>query len=162
MLQLLQVGRGNSTSLYKSLKNVLACKSSEPCSMQYQRIMGVMERERGLLVLNRKTWHKCEEDLMDKRIYRVEDFQSPLHDLMPSQKKNNNNKYFSAKTGCCLLLLSVFYLTTFWFSFGSLGFTQAATCCSCVHTRGRVILIPLLIYDVMTRSQCYGIWRMGR
>lgn len=55
MLQLLQVGRGNSTSLYKSLKNVLVCKASEPCSMQYQRVMGVMEIECGLLVLNRKT-----------------------------------------------------------------------------------------------------------
>lgn len=79
MLQLLQVGRGNSTSLYKSPKNVLACKASELCFVQYQRIMGVMEREHRLWVLNRKTTrghvvHPREEDLVDKWIYRVKGF----------------------------------------------------------------------------------------
>lgn len=54
MFQLLQVGKGNSISVYKSLKNALARKASEPCSVQYQRIMGVMERDCGLGVLNRE------------------------------------------------------------------------------------------------------------
>lgn len=166
MLQLLQVGRGNSTSLYKSPKNVLACKASELCFVQYQRIMGVMEREHRLWVLNRKTtrghvastWRRpCGQ--MDLQSARFLVFPSWL-DAFIKEKKN---KYFSAEIGCWLLLHSVFYLTFSWFSFRSVRFTQIKTCCSSdafLLTRGRVILIPPLIYYVTTRSQCYGIWML--
>lgn len=103
MLQLLQVGRGNSTSLYKSPKNVLACKASELCFVQYQRIMGVMEREHQLWVLNRKTtrghvastWRRpCGQ--MDLQSARFLVFPSWL-DAFIKEKKN---KYFSAEIGC--------------------------------------------------------------